>query len=300
METTLRHYILGLAGLALLRSCFDGPEDDADYFVDFITKMAASENRIYANRRAVSFIDDEDWEPDESSTRGNSNDLILRESHTFAFSRLSSLPRGSTVLDLGSGPGITTSRMAGEGYRAIGLELNRQLLKSSSETSGICGSIEALPFHEGTADAVVVLNVFCQLESVESAFAEVGRVLRPGGLCLVADPHPIFSMLGQHRVLSAGRDYYKLARHYPHDVTDYLRAARSVGLDLESVYSPDRESTSSVASFATRFDRRLGAALASLPVVFGASFIKTSLMSPQTADRQSYQANVERHETTSL
>jgi len=50
------------------------------------------------------------------------------------------------------------------------------------------GSITALPFDDGSFDVVVSVDVVCQVDEDEKAFAEFHRVLRPGGILVINLP----------------------------------------------------------------------------------------------------------------
>jgi SAM-dependent methyltransferase len=105
---------------------------------------------------------------------------------------------GDVVLDLGSGAGaevLRAARLAAPGM-AIGVDMTAEMLALAARnrrTDGVAkahfvgGEIESLPLRDGSVD-VVVSNCVLNLSPEKAAvFAEVARVLRPGGRLAVAD-----------------------------------------------------------------------------------------------------------------
>ena len=109
------------------------------------------------------------------------------------------LREGETVLDLGSGGGIDvllSARRVGPTGRAIGVDMTDEMLdlarRNADEANATNvefrkGTIEALPLEDATVD-VVISNCVINLASDKNAvFAEIARVLRPGGRMGVSD-----------------------------------------------------------------------------------------------------------------
>jgi SAM-dependent methyltransferase len=106
---------------------------------------------------------------------------------------------GETVLDLGSGGGIDvllSARRVGPTGRAIGVDMTDEMLELARRNAAEAGAdnvefrkgtIEALPLDDASVD-VVISNCVINLASDKSAvFAEIARVLRPGGRVGVSD-----------------------------------------------------------------------------------------------------------------
>lgn len=116
---------------------------------------------------------------------------------------LASLRAGETVLDLGSGGGFDVfiaGRRVGPTGRVIGVDMTPEMLAKARrntaayrERSGLdnvefrLGEIENLPVADASVD-VVISNCVINL-SVDKArvYAEIARVLRPGGRVAVSD-----------------------------------------------------------------------------------------------------------------
>lgn len=109
------------------------------------------------------------------------------------------LREGETVLDLGSGGGIDvllSARRVGASGRAIGVDMTDEMLelaRRNAAAAGVAnvefvkGTIEVLPLPDAAVD-VVISNCVINLAADKSAvFAEIARVLRPGGRMGVSD-----------------------------------------------------------------------------------------------------------------
>lgn len=94
------------------------------------------------------------------------------------------LGEGSLVVDLAAGTGQLSRRFALLGVELVAVEPARNMRAVLEErlpgVRALDGSAEAIPLGDGRADAVVVGNAFHHFDA-ERAFAEIARVLRPGG-----------------------------------------------------------------------------------------------------------------------
>ncbi|MGH2658419.1 MAG: arsenite methyltransferase [Actinomycetota bacterium] len=109
------------------------------------------------------------------------------------------LRKGETVLDLGSGGGIDvilSARRVGPAGRAYGLDMTDEMLelaRRNAAEAGIAnvefvkGYIEDVPLPDGSVD-VIISNCVVNLSADKPrVFAEMARVLRPGGRIGVSD-----------------------------------------------------------------------------------------------------------------
>jgi arsenite methyltransferase len=109
------------------------------------------------------------------------------------------LEPGETVLDLGSGGGIDvllSARRVGPQGMAYGLDMTDEMLELASRNKAAAGLdnveflkgfIEEIPLPDGAVD-VVISNCVINLSADKSAvFAEMHRVLRPGGRIGITD-----------------------------------------------------------------------------------------------------------------
>jgi SAM-dependent methyltransferase len=112
---------------------------------------------------------------------------------------VAALEPGETVLDLGSGGGIDvilSARRVGESGHAYGLDMTDEMLalaRRNAELAGVGnvefvrGQIEDVPLPDGSVDVVISNCVINLSPDKPTVFAEIARVLRPGGRMGVAD-----------------------------------------------------------------------------------------------------------------
>jgi SAM-dependent methyltransferase len=103
---------------------------------------------------------------------------------------LDGLELGGEVLEVGPGFGPATEALAPRAERLVALELDPSLAgalrdRLAGEVEVVDGSGTAMPFADGSFDAVVCFTMLHHVPSAEEQdqlFAEVRRVLRPGGV----------------------------------------------------------------------------------------------------------------------
>jgi arsenite methyltransferase len=112
---------------------------------------------------------------------------------------LAELEPGEHVLDLGCGSGtdvFCAAVMVGESGRVAGIDItDEQITKAKGlrDRDGFAqvelhkARMEKLPFDDGAFDAVISNGVINLSPSKDHVYAEVARVLRPGGRAAIAD-----------------------------------------------------------------------------------------------------------------
>jgi arsenite methyltransferase len=109
------------------------------------------------------------------------------------------LQPGQTVLDLGSGAGLdafVARQLVGEEGRVIGVDMTAEMIAKARENAQRSafdnvefrlGEIEHLPVLSDTIDVVISNCVLNLVPDKARAFAEIYRVLKPGGHFCISD-----------------------------------------------------------------------------------------------------------------
>jgi SAM-dependent methyltransferase len=155
---------------------------------DEYLKLAEVEDRMWYFRSLHGHVrrEIEKWRAEESGDGRQETGDRRRESGSGS---------ACDVLDAGCGTGglILRMREAWPGWRFSGIDFMPLACELARKRCGPDvdireASITALPFADGSFDAVVSADVVCQVENPEVAVAEFFRVLRPGGVVAINVP----------------------------------------------------------------------------------------------------------------
>jgi ubiquinone/menaquinone biosynthesis C-methylase UbiE len=109
------------------------------------------------------------------------------------------IKKGDHVLDLGSGAGndcFVARAIVGETGKVTGLDMTEQMIRKAKENCTklgftnvefVPGDIENMPFEKSLFDVVISNCVLNLVPDKSKAFAEIFRVLKPGGHFCVSD-----------------------------------------------------------------------------------------------------------------
>jgi ubiquinone/menaquinone biosynthesis C-methylase UbiE len=104
---------------------------------------------------------------------------------------LSQLPEGR-ILEIGAGTGLNFVHYPPDAH-GVATEFSREMLKIASTKTRpprvqlLQNRAEDLPFKTHSFDAAFATLVFCSVESPSQAFAELRRVVRPGGTVVLLE-----------------------------------------------------------------------------------------------------------------
>lgn len=113
--------------------------------------------------------------------------------------KMGRLPRGAAVVDIGSGAGMDCLLAGGDvgpTGQVIGIDMTDEMLaRARSAAAEMCmrhvrfekADMESLPFDDSSVDVVISNGVINLAPDKPAVFAEIRRVLRPGGRLQFAD-----------------------------------------------------------------------------------------------------------------
>jgi ubiquinone/menaquinone biosynthesis C-methylase UbiE len=103
---------------------------------------------------------------------------------------LNKLAQCTSVADLGCGVGaslVAVSRMVGSDIHVSGITISAIQAAMIRTHAVTVASFEDLPYADASLDAVWAIESFAHSQRPDRFFAEVARVLRPNGICIICD-----------------------------------------------------------------------------------------------------------------
>lgn len=166
--------------------------------------------------------------------------------------------RGLAVLDLGCGTGRHALWMAAAGANVTAVDFSEGMLAEARGKPGsegvrwlACDLRQRLPFADGAFDLVVSGLVLEHIPDLDGFFGEAWRVLRPGARAVVSAMHPaMFTRGAQARFTDPESGEIVRPGSVPHQVEDFVAAARRAGFAVESVAESAAD-----AAFSLRYPR---------------------------------------------
>lgn len=173
-----------------------------------------------------------------------------------------------SVIDLGTGTGRVLSVVADRARRAVGIDASREMLsvaRSNLERAGLrhaqvrLGNLYQLPVPNAAFDVAVMHQVLHYLEDPAEALSEAARVVKPGGVLLIADfqPHDHAHLRDEHAHRWLGfadaqvRSWLTAAGFAPGPVTTLEGGPITVGL-----WQAERRADRAGATITSIADRR--------------------------------------------
>lgn len=150
------------------------------------------------------------------------------------------LAPGQAVLDLGAGAGLdafVARRIVGETGRVLGVDFTPEMVEKARRNAASFGytnvqfehgDIESLPFPDASVDVVISNCVLNLVPNKPRAFAEMARVLRPGGHFCVSD---VVSRGALPASVRASAELYAGCVAGALDQSDYLRLLAEAGFE---------------------------------------------------------------------
>ncbi|OLT43987.1 SAM-dependent methyltransferase [Saccharomonospora sp. CUA-673] len=171
---------------------------------------------------------------------------------------------GADVLEIGCGSAPCARWLTAQGARVVALDLSAGMLRhatAAAERTGLSPALlqanaEHLPLASGSFDiACSAFGALPFVPSAETVFAEVARVLRPGGRWVFSVTHPmrwIFSDDPGPTGLTAVESYFDRTPYVEQDAAgaatyveyhrtlgDWIRALNATGLRLVDLIEPE-------------------------------------------------------------
>lgn len=237
--TSLGSYVLGLAGLGLLRRWYD--EDAADHrnrLVEIAGQYDASD--ILQFSFATPELDVETGYTQWSEKYDGPGNSMIDAEESVMKPRIAALHEpGMTALDAGCGTGRHAAELLSVGYEVIGTDATEPMLAIARDKLPNAefrhGSFEALPLEDDSIDLITSGLAVCHATDLDVVFAEFARVLKPGGHVLISDPHPTAGLLGGQAFFQGEGFDLPYIRNQAHPLSTYVAAMTAHGFVIDSL-----------------------------------------------------------------
>ncbi len=119
-------------------------------------------------------------------------DIALEHLHRYYMA--CELVSGKDVLDIASGEGYGSSMLAKTAKSVVGVDISEEAVRhaqvrySTPSLQFLAGNCSKIPLPDHSVDAVVSFETIEHHDQHEQMFAEIRRVLRPGGLLVISSP----------------------------------------------------------------------------------------------------------------
>ena len=149
---------------------------------------------IFPTGRA--WAEDLDYPPELANVPESAAESFAGVANPFSLGRLAP---GERVLDLGSGAGtdsLVAAQMVGEQGRVTGIDMTPQMLVKARAAAAemrleqvefVEGEAEQLPFPDHSFEVIISNGVIDLIPDKDAVFAQLFRVLAPGGRMQIAD-----------------------------------------------------------------------------------------------------------------
>lgn len=197
---------------------------------------------------------------------------LTRVEWSFIEQSLREYPGIQTILDIGGGSGRFAMPLHEAGYKVVVTEVNPLPLSITRRRVPQLGCIltangdttRTLPLRDASLDCVLCIEVFALIDDGDRFFAECHRVLREGGLLIIAAENR-FSYKGflKKQVLQEDKGPSNWVKHsYASNLGQILSRLRNAGFQVQRVrgfnWAPaTRVSNSRLVSLGTSLERML-------------------------------------------
>ncbi len=160
---------------------------------------------------------------------------LLNNLYAYRARQIESKQQPGKVLDIGCGRGLLLSKLRERGWIPRGTELSEEAAAYARDRLGLPVTTEALQdcnFPDEEFDLIILWHVLEHVTSPRAMLKEVSRILKPGGVLLVAVPN-----FGSWEAHATGRGWFHLdvPRHLTHFTQGTLQnSLEMAGLSLMS------------------------------------------------------------------
>lgn len=148
------------------------------------------------------------YREDDSTRFFSPIEKVIKVIRVWRCKDVEALSKKGAILDVGCGRGDFPALMAERGWRATGIELDKRVETRGKGVNGLTlksGSLDDITFPDASFDAVTFWHVFEHLKNPGWAVGECRRILKDGGLLVIAVPNA-----GSLQASLTGRHWFHL------------------------------------------------------------------------------------------
>lgn len=237
----VRELMMGVEGLALLRTALEGDDEFVAARVAEMRRLADPAAPGFTSSSELSELNAVDGYAVWAERYDSLPNFILAVEEPLVLSLLADLPAGR-ALDAACGTGRYAVRLAALGHDVTGVDQSPEMLaRAAAKVPGArfeTSSLDKLPFPDASFDVAVCALALTHLPTLGPAIGELRRVLAPGGRLIVSDPHPMVTLLQGPAMFVRPTGGLGFVRYYVHLTSAYLAAFAAHGLKVLSCHEP--------------------------------------------------------------
>jgi ubiquinone/menaquinone biosynthesis C-methylase UbiE len=237
------HYVLGVAGIALIRNWMTGDETAHECAED----LRALANRFNEDQSLKFQLDIPNMDVESgfrlwADTYDDFHNPLIALEEPIIRRLIDSIPPGR-ALDAACGTGRYARYMSQCGHQVSAVDVTPAMLDraraNAPEVEFKSGTLEALPFPDQTFDLVMCGLALTHLPEISRAIAEMARVLNVGGTAVIADHHPMAGFLGGSAIFQDKDRFYRNVKSYTHQHSEYVASFVAAHLEIQECIEPE-------------------------------------------------------------
>jgi len=237
----LGEFLVGVAGLGLMRHLFTGDDDAAAARMEEIRGIVDSLDEVYGQGFDVPVLDARSGYARWAETYDQPGNPLISVEQALVWAIFDGLAPGD-ALDAACGTGRHARRLVELGHRVVGVDGSPEMLaKAKSDVPGADfreGDLTSLPVDAASFDVAVCALALEHVADLDTAMSELARVVRPGGRIVLSDLHPTAVAVGGAAFFMDAGGGAGVVRGYSHLHSDYLRALKGAGLEIVQCLEP--------------------------------------------------------------
>jgi ubiquinone/menaquinone biosynthesis C-methylase UbiE len=241
-RVNLGHYVVGIEGVALLRSYIGADQEKANTRVDEIRQFVTNPDQLPLTLQfEVPEVDVQKGYAAWATTYDAMPNPLIAIEEPAVRALIDSLPIG-TAVDAACGTGRHTKHLHARGHTVVGIDTSPEMLQRAREALPSVefqvGDLSTLPLRSGSMDLAVCTLALTHCPDLRPPLQELARVVRPGGHIILSDFHPFMGLLGGAAFFLAADGSSGYVTGYVHHYNNYWQAFAAAGLEVLQCQEP--------------------------------------------------------------